>query len=185
ELLGTSVPPVPALAAEERVSALLGGEPVGSPLRGVLRAVLPHVDGCADVVVLHPARATGTFVRARDVLSAAGVRMHRIALAELEPAALATDLVGDADPDVLRLGLRHYFVGVLGKTGRRTLEPKLLWQSMHRAEQFLARQDAADEVSLQEFVTPHSVVDVYRLTTTLLGRRSPFSADALMRSLYL
>ena len=159
----------------------------GAPtyLAQVLQAVIPFVDAHEDMVALYPVQATKAYVLLQRVLQELGVRMHGIALAEVEPAELVTEQMPAVERDVLRLCLRHYFIGILGKTGRSTLEPEHLNRAVRRAERFLQRTQAAAQIAPRDFLTPYEIVDPYRLTTTLLARRSPYGISELVRALYL
>ena len=85
---------------------------------------------------------------------------------------------GDAEPDVLRLGMRVYFIAMLGKGTSESFRVDLLRRSMNRARRLLATAsprlaaaELADYVGRHRRGTLH--VDPFRLTMALLSREAP------------
>ena len=96
---------------------------------------------------------------------------------------------GDADSPAVRLGLRLYFITVLGPGPEQSLRYDLLRQCVARAERILAAHgtEPGDEVVslLARHRSGHLYVNPYRLTADLFGRRRPTPPDDLLSRVYL
>ncbi|MFJ2773984.1 hypothetical protein [Streptomyces sp. NPDC087300] len=112
-------------------------------------------------------------------------------------AALAERFLGRVGERVYRLGLRLYFLALLGRGAQVPHRHDLVWRCMARADRLLAAADArgtaaADGVAppsyeelLRRAARPHPYVDPYRLTTALLGRDGAVVDPALLAEVYL
>lgn len=71
----------------------------------------------------------------------------------------------------MRLGLRLYFIAVLGKGQEQSYRPELLAQSVRKARRLLAGDGEPGD--LPDFVRrhggPHGYVDPYRVITAMLS----------------
>jgi hypothetical protein len=105
-------------------------------------------------------------------------------------AALLARYGGADDPLPVRLGMRLYFIAMLGKGQQQSFRDDLLSHAIDRAGRLLADAGgAADptvaDPTVAEFVRrnggPHGHVDPYRLTSTLLSKhcRGPIRDVAL------
>ncbi|MFI6689984.1 hypothetical protein [Streptomyces sp. NPDC050485] len=89
------------------------------------------------------------------------------------------------DAAAVRLGMRLYFIAVLGPGHQQSFRPDLLRQCFTRAERLLAaapRGPSPDELAhqLARHRKDHLYVDPYRLTTSLLGKRRAAPARDLL-----
>ncbi|MFD9794890.1 hypothetical protein ACFWXK_28520 [Streptomyces sp. NPDC059070] len=111
----------------------------------------------------------------------------------LHAGALLAKARAEFDEPAVRLGMRLYFVAVLGPGQRESFDSTLLRQCLKRAVRMLdaAGAGTAHEPAdaLAERVGRHRRdqlhVDPYRLTSSLLGRRAPAPAHDLLSAVYL
>lgn len=103
-----------------------------------------------------------------------------------------TDLlaaVADAgDADAIRLGLRLYFIAVLGRGEQESFRMDLLRQAVVRAGRMLAADPPADPDGVEKILRRSrgtaDHVDPYRLTSALLGRRANPPVRDLARAVF-
>ncbi|MFJ9742860.1 hypothetical protein [Streptomyces sp. NPDC101166] len=183
----------------------------GTPnyLASMLRELVPLVRDYDDLVLTCDREARPDFALVRHVLERLGARVHLVVLGRvrgadghiksarhggwegLTAAALAErylDLVG---PDIYRLGMRLYFIAVLGRGDPQPHRTELLRRCMGRAQRVLKMQAPQPaETTLRDLLArhqrPHPCVDPYRLTTGLLAQhRRGTTNTALLDEVYL
>ncbi|MFE0027914.1 hypothetical protein [Amycolatopsis sp. NPDC059021] len=174
-------------------------------LAGALRELVPLAPLFDEVVLAHDRELTEDYVALQRLLGALGARVVRVVVdrvpidgvvrssrhggwEEHTPSALF-DLFPGAGPEVLRLGMRLYFVAVLGKGSGQSFRADLLANSLSRAAKLLAspsRRHTPGEIA--EYVGrhrgAHRHVDAYRLTSSLLSRHREPPVAELARQVY-
>ncbi|MGA4844621.1 hypothetical protein [Streptomyces sp. G45] len=202
-----------------RLAGAGGGS--GNYLAGLLRELVPLVDAYDDVVLAFDRESLPDYVLVRHVLARLGARVSLVGVGRVRTgggrpvssryggwrghtaAALAGRYLDVVGPRVYRLGVRLYFIAVLGQGDREVFREELVGRCMARAARLLAAADAgagldpggpappppADDPAplLPRHARPHPHVDPYRLTTALLSRnRVPASrAAALLEEVYV
>lgn len=184
----------------DRLGALLGPaaddlSETGPRMATTLLDLAPALCRAKPVVVVHDDGQAGEFVLLQRVAARHGATLHRLplrgldedpragSLADLDRIAAETrDEYGDP---VVRLGLRLYFVAVLGRTERRYFQPDLLRRWMRKADRLLSRAENTGEepVPSQEDLTRHGYVSPYDLTADLLSRR-PMHRKTVLTAVY-
>ncbi|WP_189082997.1 hypothetical protein [Mangrovihabitans endophyticus] len=91
---------------------------------------------------------------------------------------------GSAGVRAYRLGMRLYFVGMLGRRSPQSFRPDLVRRAVGRAARMLggAAGDDPGHVARLRALARHGYVDPYRLTSGLLGR-SPAPLSSQMRDI--
>jgi hypothetical protein len=167
-----------------------GGQP--NYLACALRELVPLVAGRHEVVLCHDPELTADYIILATVLQALGARTHRLSLGRVPidgvvrstraggwhghtVASLLAAHQHEDDRTALRLGLRLYFIGTLGKGQDQSFRHNLLEQAIRRAGRLLATPGGADEAQTVRFIRQHGgrhgYVDPYQLTSVLLSRR--------------
>jgi len=191
----------------------------GVPLRQIVAADgRPNYLACAlrdlllrapehdEVVLLYDREVEQDYLLLQRVLRRLGPRVHRVPLGRVPiggrvasarhggwqghtAAALLAEF-GERDPAALRLGMRLYFIAVLGPSGHHSLRHDLLDRSISRARRLLeSAEPAAEDDVLDRLAahrgTNHDHVDPYRLTAGLLDRhRGLRPARELLAAVY-
>ncbi|MFF9767814.1 hypothetical protein ACF1GT_14530 [Streptomyces sp. NPDC014636] len=196
-----------------------------------LRELLPIAAGFDEVVLLYDTELDADQQQLARVLSALGPSVRRVPIGRVPidgqirsarqggweglHAGALLDAAADRDPAVVRLGMRLYFIAVLGPGQQQSFRPDLLDQSLKRAERLLASaQQSQPQPQSQAQMQPqpqaqsqpqppvqpqheplaarlarhrkdHTYVDPYRLTSGLLGRRRAAPGLDLLTSVYL
>jgi hypothetical protein len=171
--------------------------PDGRPnyLACALRDLLPLAAGYDEVVLLHDRDLAADYQLLQRVLSRLGPPVRRVSLGRVPidgliasarhggwqrhtARALLAELGSRHDLPALRLGMRLYFIGVLGPGDHDSFRPDLLERHLVRAAKLLdsAADTGCDAVS--GWLAAHRDtrtgdqlhIDAYRLTAGLLGR---------------
>lgn len=169
-----------------------------------LRELVPLVGGYDEIVLVHDRELTPDYALLERVLGALGGNVARVTVDRVPingvvqssryggwqdhtvPALLAA--CEDTEPDVLRLGMRLYFIAVLGKGLGQSFRMDLLRQSMNKARRLLAADsprlgaELAGHVGRFRRDTLH--VDSYRLTSALLKRHDKPPVRDLIEQVY-
>jgi hypothetical protein len=169
-----------------------------------LRELVPLAGDYDEIVLVHDRELTADYGLLQRVLRALGGNAVRVTVDRVPidgvvrssrhggwqghtlPALLAA--CEDAEPDVLRLGMRLYFIAVLGKGLGQSLRVDLLRQSMNRARRLLAADSPRLAAEFAEYMgrfrrdTMH--VDPYRLTSALLRRHDKPPVRDLIEQVY-
>lgn len=172
----------------------------------VLRELLPLVPGFDEVVLLCDRELEADYLLLQRVLSAYGATVRRVILGRVPleghirsarhggwqgytVGALLERVGGEYDDPVLRLGMRLYFIAVLGAGQQQSFRHEVLRHSLARAERLLSTDRAPDPAPLPEVLARHRGdhlhVNPYRLTAALLARRRPPPAPDLLKAVYL
>lgn len=158
-----------------------------------------------EVVLLHDAGLEADYLLLHRVLTRFGATVHRVALGRVPiggritsarhgdwrghtVGALLATLGQDHSPAALRLGLRLYFIAVLGQGAGDEFRWAVLRRSVRRAERLLAHGLPPDPAPLAEVLDrhrgDHGHVDPYRLASSLLVRHGPGPAPELLAEVF-
>jgi hypothetical protein len=155
-----------------------------------LRQLLPLAGGHDETVLLCDTELEADYILLQRVLEHLGTTVRRITLGrvpvdgKVAPAGrggwhqhTAAALLGATDgysEDVLRLGMRLYFIAGLGPGTGASFSFALVHRALHRAGQLLATSRSDPGAELAALVGRHrghhAYVDPYRLTSGLLAR---------------
>lgn len=174
-------------------------------LTGALRELVPLAGAYDEIAVVYDRELTGDYVLLQRVLGVLGGNATRVPIDRVPidgvvrssryggwqactvPALLEACDTGE--PDVLRLGMRLYFLAVLGKDTSQSFRAEKLRQCMDRARRLLAGDsprlaDAELTAYLGALRGSSLHVDPYRLVCGLLARHGkPPVADLVERVL--
>jgi hypothetical protein len=167
-----------------------------------LRELLALAPSYDDVVLLYDRGLEPDYVLLHGVLSRLGARTHRVPLGRVpidgrissgrdgdwrghHAGALLAGLAGH-DDDAVRLGLRLYFIAMLGPGDQTSFRLDLLERWVRRAARML---DAAPgHLSPDEYLTggwsEEPFVDPYRLASGLLTKHRANPGPALLRTVF-
>nr|WP_079664571.1 hypothetical protein [Streptomyces sp. 3214.6] len=170
--------------------------------------LLPLAPRYDEVVLLYDSQLDPDYQRLARVLTALGPSVVRVPVGRVpidgvirsareggwrdhDARALLAAARSGHSPAVVRLGMRLYFIAVLGPGQAEGYRPDLLHQCLGRAERLLtaAHTDSQPAAGpLAERVARHRGshlhIDPYRLTSSLLGRRRRPPGD-LLTGVYL
>lgn len=170
-----------------------------------LRQLLPLVGTYDETVLLCDSELEPDYILLQKVLEQLGATVRRITLGRVPvdgtvaPAGqggwhrhTAAALLEAADgypDDVLRLGMRLYFIAILGPGTGMSFSFDLLHRSLHRAVQLLAASTSDPGCELATVVGQHrghhGYVDPYRLTTSLLARHRRRPVRELIKEVFV
>lgn len=173
-------------------------------LTSALRELVPLVEDYDEIVLVHDRELTADYVLLQRVLGALGGNAVRVTVDRVPidgvvrssrhggwqghtlPALLAA--CGDTEPEVLRLGMRLYFIAMLGKGQGQSLRMDLLRQSLNKARRLLAadspRLAAGFAAYLGRFRRDTVHVDPYRLTSALLTKHNKPPVKEMIEQVY-
>jgi len=182
--------------------------PDGRPnyLACALRDLLPRAPEHDEVVLLHDREVESDYLLLQRVLRRLGPQVHRVPLGRVPiggqvvsarhggwqghtAAALLAEF-GDRDPAALRLGMRLYFIAVLGPSDHHSFRHDLLDRSIARAGRLLDSAEPAADGDVPARLaalrgTGQGHVCPYRLTAGLLDRhRGRRPARELLEEVY-
>ncbi|WP_026328661.1 hypothetical protein [Streptomyces sulphureus] len=171
-----------------------------------LRELLPLAARHDELVLLYDNELAPDYRLLAQVLGRQGAAVHHVPIGrvpidgrvasarhggwhEHTADTLVRDLAAEHTPEALRLGMRLYFIAVLGPGQRESFRPDLLRKHVSRAERLVARVPEAAGTrpsvdTLGRYRRGHTHVDPYRLTCSLLGRAAAPSLS-LLSSVYL
>ena len=174
-----------------------------------LRELLPLVPGHDEVVLLYDGELDPDYQLLERALGHSGAAVRRVPIGRVPidgritsarhggwhaytAGALLKSLGEEYGPDVSRLGMRLYFVALLGPGCRESFRFDLLRQSMGRARRLLERSQEAEpheDKGLGEVLGRHRrnhvYIDPYRLTSSLLGRRRTAPDAELLSGVFI
>jgi hypothetical protein len=171
-----------------------------------LRELVPLGPEYDEVVLLCDRELERDYHLLQVVLSELGHTVHRIALGRVPiegriqsarhggwrdtSARTLLDTIGAGAGDAaVRLGMRLYFIAVLGPGQHQSFRLDLLRQCLHRAERLLSGGRTVDPAPVVEILERHrghhAYVDPYRLTASLLARHRPAPGPDLLSAVYL
>lgn len=171
-----------------------------------LRELVPLSAGHDEVVLLYDRELEPDYHLLQVVLRGLGHTVHRIPLGRVPidgrirsarhggspdttAGALREALGAGPGDDAVRLGMRLYFIAVLGPGQRESFRHDLLRQCVDRAARLLSGGRAVDPAPVPEVLArhrgQHTYVDPYRLTASLLARYRPAPGPELLKAVYL
>ncbi|MEV6674480.1 hypothetical protein [Streptomyces sp. NPDC051162] len=174
-----------------------------------LRELMPLAPRYDEVVFLYDNELDPDYQLLERVLGQAGPSVHRVPIGRVPidgkilsarhggwhshtVAALLRSLSADHEPEVCRLGMRLYFIATLGPGQQQSFRHDLLRQCLTRAERLLDRSATAPAAGHDAMVAAlgrhrreHTYIDPYRLTSSLLGKRSPAPDRELLSTVFL
>ncbi|MFJ6984649.1 MULTISPECIES: hypothetical protein [unclassified Streptomyces] len=182
--------------------------PDGRPnyLACALRELLALAPEHDEVVLLYDSQLDPDYQRLARVVAALGPAVSRVPIGRVpidgairsareggwrdhHAGTLLAATRSGHDPRAVRLGLRLYFIAVLGPGQAESFRPDLLHQCLGRAARLLAAARDDGQPPLAEQLTRHRRsrlhVDPYRLTTSLLGRHRRTPATDLLTGVFL
>lgn len=171
-----------------------------------LRDLMPLAGDHDEVVLLYDRELEPDYLLLQRVLSRLGPRVHRVPLGRVPidgrvasarhggwrgygAGTLLAEFAGRHGPDALKLGMRLYFIALLGPGDHDSFRRDLLDRSIARARKLL---DAAADTAWDDVVaglaaargTGEYHVDAYRLTSSLLAKRGGAPARRLLAEVY-
>ncbi len=175
-------------------------------LLGLLRELAPLVGSYDSVVLACDREAVPDYTLLAKVLTDLGAAVTLVGIGRVRlggdlkssrhggwegrtAAHLAEEFLPRVGPAIYRLGVRLYYIAVLGQGDREPFRPQLLWRCMARAKRLLDRPATGTGADLPEFLArharPHPHVDPYRLTTALLTRNRPAPGRELLEKVLI
>ncbi|MFK4543760.1 hypothetical protein RKD29_003356 [Streptomyces tendae] len=172
----------------------------------MMRELLPLAPHFDEVVLLYDRELDADYHLVERVLAASGVSVRRVVLGRVPidgrirsarhggwaghtVGALLEELGEEYDDAVLRLGLRLYFIAVLGAGQQQSFRREVLRQSLTRAARLLSSGPVPDPAPVPDVLARHRkdhlYVNPYRLTSSLLARHRPAPARDLLEAVYL
>lgn len=167
-----------------------------------LRELLPLAPAYDEVVLLYDRGLEPDYLLLQRTLELLGTAVHRVGLGRVpiegrirsarhgdwrgHTTAALLAAVADCPEPVVRLGMRLYFVAMLGPGDRESFRGDLLRRCLGRAERLLARRTPPGEVTeaLRRHRGEHRYVDPYRLTSGLLAARPRGPVPELLAEVY-
>lgn len=172
-----------------------------------LRELIPLAPDFDEVVLLYDHELDPDYQQLERVLTALGPRVRRVAVGRvpiegricsarhggwrgLHAGTLIDAARAEYHEDAVRLGMRLYFIAVLGPGRQQSFRSDLLLQCIKRAARLLdAAGPETDRAALQDRLAQHRkdhvYVNPYRLTSHLLGKRRAAPAADLLRTVFL
>ncbi|MFB7907286.1 hypothetical protein ACFXPX_03485 [Kitasatospora sp. NPDC059146] len=172
-----------------------------------LRELIPLAPDFDELVLLYDHELDSDYQQLERVLSEFGPRVRRVPVGRvpiegrirsarqggwrgLHAGTLIDAARAEHHEDAVRLGMRLYFIAVLGPGRQQSFRSDLLAQCLRRAERLLEEAGPeADAAALREQLAQHRkdhvYVNPYRLTSHLLGRRRAAPAEDLLRAVFL
>ncbi len=171
-----------------------------------LRELVPLAPQFDEIVLLYDRELEPDYLLLERTLSAFGATVRRVTLGRVPidgqirsarhgdwhghtAAALLGGAAAEYDEEVLRLGMRLYFIAVLGPGQQQSFGHDVLRQSLTRAARLLSGGRDTDPAPLPEVMARHRgdhlYVNPYRLTSSLLAKRRPAPAHGLLTAVYL
>lgn len=180
--------------------------PDGRPnyLACALRELLPLAAEHDEVVLLYDRELEPDYLLLHRVLARFGAVVRRVPIGRVpiggqirsarsgdwrgnSVGALLAELDPDQDAAALRLGLRLYFIALLGPGDRESFRRDLLGRWLHRAGRLLSAATAGPAPvgdALRRHRGDHCYVDPYRLTASLLDRHRAAPARQLLAEVF-
>ncbi|WP_158841636.1 hypothetical protein [Saccharothrix deserti] len=184
-----------------RQIVLPGGRP--NYLACALRELIPLAAEHDEVVLIYDRELEPDYLLLQRVLSALGPAVRRVSLGRVPVAGQVLsarhggwqgNTVGDLldrltggdtdDPAALRLGLRLYFIAVLGQGQSQSFRDDLVVSCLAKARKLLATTPERPDASVSKHRRDHVYVDPYRLTSALLARHQPKPGPELISAVF-
>lgn len=171
-----------------------------------LRELMPLAPDFDEVVLLYDTELDSDYQQLARVLTALGPSVRRVPIGRVpidgrirsvrhgdwhdtHARALLDRARADHGEAAVRLGMRLYFIAVLGPGQQQSFRADLLRQCLRRAERMIASAGpAGDETGTEPLARhrgDHLHVNPYRLTSSLLGARRPAPDLDLLSEVFL
>lgn len=175
-----------------------------------LRELLPLAPRYDEIVFLYDQGLDADYRLLERVMRCAGPVVHRVAIGRVPIDGKITSArdggwhdhtagsllrsveAAQAVPDARRLGMRLYFIAILGPGQRESFRYDLLHKSLVRAERLLAQAAEAPRSTRSDLPSllgrhrsDHTHVDPYRLSSSLLGKGRRLLSCELLSSVFL
>jgi hypothetical protein len=170
-----------------------------------LRELLPLAASYDEIVLLYDRELEPDYLLLARVLEPLGALVHRVSLGRVpiegrirsarhgdwrgHTAGALLDAASGQDSDVLRLGMRLYFIATLGPGDQESFRGDLLRRCLKRAERLLSGASGPSgagevAVALSRHRGEHCYVDPYRLTSSLLAARPRGPVRSLLSAVF-
>ncbi|MDH6113612.1 hypothetical protein P3T36_005225 [Kitasatospora sp. MAP12-15] len=171
-----------------------------------LRELVPLAPDFDEVVLLYDSELEPDYILLQRILGELGPEVRRVTLGRVPidgrirsarhggwhdhtAGAVLAEAGADHDQDAVRLGLRLYFIATLGPGAGQSFRRDLLHQCCTKAARLIEAARATAPAPVADTIARHRgnhlFVDPYRLTSSLLGRRSPAPTAELLSAVYL
>ncbi|MFI5793604.1 hypothetical protein [Streptomyces sp. NPDC051677] len=171
-----------------------------------LRELVPLAPRFDEIVLLYDRELESDYLLLERVLSAFGATVRRVTLGRVPidgqirsarhgdwhdhtAAALLGKAAAEYEEEVLRLGMRLYFIAVLGPGQQQSFDHDVLRHSLTRAARLLSGGRDTDPAPLPDVMARHRgdhlYVNPYRLTSSLLAKHRPAPTPDLLTAVYL
>ncbi|MFG2531768.1 hypothetical protein [Streptomyces sp. NPDC048516] len=172
----------------------------------MLRELVPLAPQFDEMVLLYDRELEPDYLLLERTLSAFGATVRRVTLGRVPidgqirsarhgdwhdhtADALLGRATAEYDDAVLRLGMRLYFIAVLGPGQQQSFRHETLRQSLARAARLMSGGRDTDPAPLPDVMARHRgdhlYVNPYRLTSSLLAKHRPAPTHGLLTAVYL
>jgi hypothetical protein len=170
-----------------------------------LRELIPLALGFDEIVLLYDRELDPDYLLLQQVLTQFSLVVHRVAIGRVpiegrivsarhggwrdySAGALLDAMSGHCSESALRLGMRLYFIAMLGPGDHQSFRYDLLRRWLKRADRLLSASSAADSANPAGFVarhrSGHCYVDPYRLTSSLLAKHGRTPGRELLSEVF-
>jgi hypothetical protein len=160
-------------------------------LVSLLRDLVPQISNYEQIILVHDQELTADYVLLQRILMRLGAVVDRVAISRVAIDGIvqstrfggwkgytASDLISaclkNADLPSFQLGMRLYFIAVVGKGLPRSFSMQHLQRSIGRAHQLIYAATAGEKESTDTFLLKcqgrKNYIDPYRVTSSLLSR---------------
>ncbi|MFJ9516801.1 hypothetical protein ACIRPK_00785 [Kitasatospora sp. NPDC101801] len=174
-----------------------------------LRELVPLAAGFDEIVLLYDPELDPDYQLLERVLSDLGPTVRRVPVGRVpidgsirsarhggwghqHAGPLLAAALAEHDGPAVRLGMRLYFIAVLGPGQGQSFRPELLRQCLTRAQRLLSTGGfgaEADPAALAGLLgrhrRDHTYIDPYRLTSSLLGKRAAAPSRELLTEVFV
>lgn len=173
----------------------------------LLRDLVPRATEYDEILLMHDEEITTDYVQLHKTLESLGARVSRMSFSRVGIGGVVRssrhgDWAGHTVPDIMdaalegasldavKLGLRIYYVSVIGKGSGKSFDAAALSKCVRRAGQLLAREEAPDAPDYRTWLSGYVnrgglYPDPYRLATALLDRGRPLPLRQLLEDVFL
>jgi hypothetical protein len=184
---------------------IVAGDGRPNYLACALRELVPMAGGYDEIVLLYDRELEADYVMLDRVLTRSGATVRRVGIGRVpingeilsarhggwrhhSTGELLNAMYSRHSEAAVRLGMRLYFIAMLGPGAEESFRRDLLDRWLRRAERLLSvhiGSGIADPAALlAKHRGEHCYVDPYRLTSSLLARRAPQPTDELLAAVF-